>query len=243
MRRKEIYLIVALLTFGISTLIVYKMVSHSVDDSRTSKHFGATKTSSFGFPQADSTSKEKMQLTHESEKDVAKNELFCFDKRIKPVWNLLLKEMYSDVPEDYQFDVPDCSDMFEVMFYDLNQDGKNEILLRGKITDFCGGVGNCRFWVFEKKDGKYRTLLSTSDYVDITKMGRQIQQEKTNGYLNLLIKGHMNAADTNYIIYEFDGRKYNEGKGLVHTYDRSKGYDNPHWEFISEEEYARREGY
>ncbi len=104
----------------------------------------------------------------------------------------------------------------------------------------CGAVGNCGFWIFEKKGKNYRKILSASDYVDITEMGKQITRKETKGNFDILLKGHWSASDTGYYTYKFNGQKYTETKCLVEACVICTG-DNPKWKFFSCREYENRD--
>lgn len=130
--------------------------------------------------------------------------------------------------------------MFEIFKFDLNSDGRKEIILRGKVFGMCGATGNCGFWIFEKKGKKYRKVLRSHDYADITVMGEQIQKKKTNGFNNILLKYHFSVSKTVYSTYKFDGRKYVERKCLVSTpISKTLSEKTPKWHFVSCKKYFK----
>ena len=163
----------------------------------------------------------------------------CNDPKIKPLWIALHKDREFRERIDGMFGEHDCKDMFEIYPADLNQDGKKEIFIRGSITEFCGGVGNCMFWTLEKRSRGYKILISSTDYVDRSGMGEQIRKTFSKGYSDILLKGHFSAAETSFSYYKFDGRRYRESKCL---YELPVGYngDEPVWGFISCKEFTRR---
>lgn len=240
MRRFTFYTFVALLTFGVGSFIAFnffwktqtaspkpeqKPQPEISDQTRSSETFSVDMTKS---PVYENTSK-----------DDERKKPFCKDKRILPVWNLIKKDDYFQRQSGGTFFKPNCSDMFEILNFDLNKDGNKEIILRGKSSDLCGAVGNCGFWIFEKKGKRYRKILSASDYVDITEMGEQITRRKTKGYFDILLKGHWSASDTGYYTYKFNGQKYTKNKCLVEACVICTG-DNPKWKFMSCREYEKR---
>src|SRR5829696_3631212 len=115
--------------------------------------------------------------------------LSCYDMNILPIWHELKKDEEFQDRVGYWSDSSDCSDMLEIKIVDLNSDGKKEFLVRGKNFHLCGAVGNCGFWIFEKKGSRFRRLLSGSDYVDISALGEQVLRTKTKGYADLLLRG------------------------------------------------------
>lgn len=234
MYRFGIYILTALITFGIGSLAA--SIFHHEKKTETKEIVKEKSFYDFFTNKTPRTAAESPPTTEERQAP------FCRDKRILPVWNLIKNDEYFRERSGV-FQNPDCSDMFEVLRFDLNQDGSKEIILRGKTTELCGAVGNCGFWIFGKIRGQYRKLLSSSDYVDITKMGEQILRTKTNGYFDILLKGHLNAADTDYVYYKFDGAKYKEGKCLVNAHIPPMASANPKWKFITCRDYAKREGF
>lgn len=165
----------------------------------------------------------------------------CTDKTIKPIWSILMRDKDFRENVAYSTENTNCTEALELFRSDLNRDGNDEILLRGKIIPLCGGVGNCQFWVFEQKGYRYKLLLSSSDYVDRSEMGQQIRRSRTKGYSDLVLKGHFSASDTSFTTYKFDGRKYRESRCLYETY-RYNTDNKPVWYFVSCKEFYRRLG-
>lgn len=247
MRHYTFYILVALLTFSIGSLIVFCFHTDSPEETKNNTKFLLTEIN--GKWQFVPVKKlPESQINSSSQDKVEKRETtefrkpFCRDKRILPVWTLMQKDQYFKRQSGGRFIEPNCADMFEVFYYDLNQDGKNEILLRGKSPDLCGAVGNCGFWIFEKRGKKYRKILTDADYAEITEMGNQIRREKTNGYHQIITKGHWNVSDTRHSIFVFNGQRYVESKCLVDYYVRGTTPD-PKWKFITCGEYEKLENY
>lgn len=163
----------------------------------------------------------------------------CNDPKIKPLWIALHKDREFRERIDGMFEQHDCKEMFEIYRADLNRDGRKEILIRGTITEFCGDVGNCLFWILEKHRSGYRLLIAGSDYVDRSNMGQQILKTTSHRYSDILIKGHFSASETGFYYFKFDGRRYRESKCLYELPVRYKG-DDPVWGFITCKEFNRR---
>lgn len=236
MRRFSFYILTALLTFGIGSLIAKRFYLRNEDKSETVEKLN-------NQPQKNTTSFYNFsteQFVQTSERRTLEKR-FCIDKRILPVWKELTKDDYFREQGSYG-ESGNCSDMLEVKNIDLNQDGQKEILLRGKNFNLCSAVGNCAFWIYEKKGKRFRKILYSTDYIDITKMPNQIKKNRTNGYFNIVLKGHLNAAETNYLYYKFDGQKYKQNNCLVYTYIPGTN-SNPKWKFISCREYDKRQNY
>ena len=172
------------------------------------------------------------------EEPVYPKKLSCYDLTILPIWNVLKNDEQFKERVGFSDDSPDCSEMLEIERVDLNGDGSKEILVRGKNFHLCGATGNCGFWVFEKLRTRPRMLLSASDYVDVSDLGEQVLKTRTNGYSDLLLKGHFSAAETGHYTYKFDGQKYIETKCM---YEVPKFIQTEvSWEMITCDEFDRR---
>ena len=237
MRRFTFYIFAAFFTFAIGCLIVFgyfwgttpkEIKTETEENSQilTTENKPSTSLYYDLF---------KSQYENKFPEPVERQAPFCKDKRILPVWNLIQKDEYFRRQSGEDFSTPNCSDMFEFLSFDLNNDGKKEIILRGNSSDLCGGTGNCGFWIFGKMGNSYRKILSASDLVDVNEMGDQIEKIKTKGYFDILLKGHLNAADTSYAYFKFDGEKYKSVKNLV----RFCSGENEKCKLITLKEYIR----
>jgi len=146
----------------------------------------------------------------------------CDDPEIRPIWNAIRLDKEVRQALDGQASSSNCRDAFEIGYFDLNRDGKQEILARAIGIPFCGAVGNCDVFVLQKTRKGLRLLLHADDYTDATEMKEQLSQSRTNGYLDITTKGHFSASETSYTTYKFNGRKYVEisCKYEIATYDR-----------------------
>jgi hypothetical protein len=168
-------------------------------------------------------------------KNYEKKVPFCDDKKILSVWKLLVKDSEFRERTGYSDDSANCTNMLEIRLLDLNGDGQKEIMIRGAN---CGGVGNCGFWIFQKQGATYKKLLSSSDYIDATKMGGQVKKSRTKGYHDILLKGHMNASDTTYTTYKFNGRRYSQARSLINANIPGTS-PKPKWKFVTYDEYDK----
>jgi hypothetical protein len=152
-------------------------------------------------------------------------ELACYDPHILPIWSELKKDDEFKDRIDGETGQLNCSEMLEVRRLDLNRDGNDEVVVRGKGPDLCSGTGNCGFWVFERLNGRTRVLLSGSSYFDATEIGPEIQRSRTRSYSDILLTGHSSAAETSYRTYKYDGRRYTETRCMyqVPRYDSPDG--------------------
>ena len=173
------------------------------------------------------------------EEPVYPKELSCYDLTILPIWNVLKNDEQFKERVGYSDDSPDCSEMLEIERVDLNRDGRKEILVRGKNFHLCSGVGNCAFWVLEEGRTRPRVLLSSSDYADVSDVGEQVLKTRSNGYSDLLVRGHFSAAETGHYTYKFDGKKYVEAK-CMYEVPMPEAVEPVAWEMITCEEFNRR---
>lgn len=236
MCRFTFYFLVALLTFGIGSFIAFKFYWKAASDFPI---INEMKISSQTYPNTKPLEQPwKFSAEQVQEKKIP-TKPFCKDDKILPIWNQLLKDKNFQDWERISDESLDCADMLEIKEIDLNQDNQKEILLRGKNFYLCSAVGNCAFWIYEKKSKRYEKALYSTDYIDITEMGEQIKKTRTNNYSDILLKGHLTAADTSYDFYKFDGKRYKRKKCLVNTYVRGTS-DNPQWEFVGCKEFYKR---
>lgn len=235
MNRYFIYIFIGLMAFAIGSfaaLNFYKKLD--VQFSKTSK------------PQIPAQNLTERKLWDDwninnqpiQEKELPK-EPFCKDAKILPLWNLLIKDKSFKDWWEVSRGSFDCSNALEIKEFDLNNDGQKEFLMRGKGFPFCSAVGNCAFWIYQKKGKKYRKLLYSTDYTDITELPNQIKKSRTKKFLDIVLKGHQSAADTSYDFFKFDGKKYRLFKSLVHACTVCVG-ENPKWKFMTWKEYEKR---
>ena len=166
---------------------------------------------------------------------------FCHDRSIIPIWREILRDKAVRDSLGYSSDTADCKNILDIKRIDLNRDGKAEILVRGNNFHLCLYNGNCGFWVLQKSENHYHRLLFGTDYMDITENGDQVLPSRRNGFSDIVMKMHINASDTEYSYFGFDGRRYILRKCLVNT-PKAGSYEDPKWEFITCNKYQRRIG-
>ncbi|CAN5863732.1 hypothetical protein BH20ACI4_BH20ACI4_18510 [soil metagenome] len=207
MRRFTFYTFVALLTFGVGSLITFNL-------------FWKTQPAS---PKPE----QKPQL--EISDQTRSSETFSVDATNPPV--------YESASKDVEGKKPFCKDMFEIKYFDLNNDGKKEILVRGKNFNTCQYNGNCSFIIFKLNGKKYEDILSSTDYFEATgDIGDQIKQSKTLKYRDIEISEHISSSDTAHTTYEFDGKEYIESKCVVNAYQSQENGEGV-WKNVSCKKY------
>jgi len=170
-----------------------------------------------------------------------KLELSCYDLNILPIWQALKKDSVFKERLQYSSGSLNCSEMLEVLRFDLNQDGKDEVIAQGKGLELCTPTGNCSFWVFELKKSGARTLLADYDFYPglYPEFGEQVQKSRTKGYSDILLAGHSKSDETSYRTFKYDGEKYFESRCLyeIPKMDRQR---EGSWELVACRELDRR---
>lgn len=166
--------------------------------------------------------------------------LACYDPNILPLW----KELKADAQFQEWLDgtggVINCADMVEIRKVDLNRDGQDEALVRGKGPTLCGATGNCGFWIFNKKGMKWTAILSGYDYSEYEAWDQQVvQRGSTRSYSDILLKTHHTAAETSFRTYKFDGAQYKETR-CMYEIPKSNRTGEGSMELITCSEFERR---
>lgn len=93
---------------------------------------------------------------------------------------------------------------------DLNSDGQPEFIAVMEEGVLCGALANCPHWIYSKKDGNGYILLRQA-------RARTIKLEKTStsGYRDLRAEGGNTATTNTYVIFKFDGGKYQPSKCVM----------------------------
>ena len=141
----------------------------------------------------------------------------CNDKKLLPIWNELRKDKEFKKGEKEFYQTGNCSELIEIDKVDLNDDGQKEFIVWGRYT-FSGAAGNCVFWIYEKKNGKFRQLLQSYALKDGDEEWFKVNKIKSNGFRNILLKGHFSGYETTEHYYEFNGKHYTEKKCLFMSY-------------------------
>ncbi|CAN5655729.1 hypothetical protein BH20ACI4_BH20ACI4_03370 [soil metagenome] len=226
---------VMLLAFGIGYLTVpkfyptteSKIIPKRVAETSENK-FETSKPKGFGVGNGDAIRLREPIETPKLYKPT------CSDNELLPLWNALKKDKEFKESEETISEEADCTNRLEIQKVDLNGDGRKEFIVWGRYN-FCGGTGNCLLWIYEKKKGKFNQLLQSSAYYGESKWFN-ILKAKTNGFTNLLLKGHFTGYETTHSYFKFDGNKYVESKCLFEIYSMNK--EKP--AFMTCEEYSKK---
>jgi hypothetical protein len=213
MRRFVFYLAVALLAFGIGSLIVVRFYFKSVEQSSIA---------------------EKVEITENVSKIEPKNEEIkygCKERELESFWEELnkakfisLKEReikirhtdsaFTSVPDLTGFDIEwiDFLKKFNCAYFagidddiglvDLNNDGEKEILVAGELS---GYHAEKELFVFQKNNGLWETIL-----FDIGNQETEIKNSKTNSYLDIETKTSISGGYQTIDVFKFNGSNYEE---------------------------------
>ncbi len=88
------------------------------------------------------------------------------------------------------------------------------LAIQGRGSCFCSPTGNCAFWVYQLKNGKYRSLLET-DMVQLF----GFLKSRTHGYPDLVIWSHGSATMSGAELFRFDGDQYVASGGWEEEYE------------------------
>lgn len=113
-----------------------------------------------------------------------------------------------------------CTDiLFIEQSVDLNNDGVEESVVRGKNWLLCGATGNCSTWIYGKFGNKYKKLLDTGG------KSLEVKQKSGKNYKNIFVRVHDSCCSSYLQTYKFDGKKYKEDNCLFEDY-RTTGEKN-----------------
>ena len=147
--------------------------------------------------------------------DATVGTLSCRNARLRPMWELLLRD------ENFQFFTDglrhdaDCSDILRIRKIDLNGDGKKEIIVAGWNWALCSATGNCGVWIFEKKRGRFIKLLSDTSHSETEPIPVWVNKKTENGYKTLRLQNHLSGYETSFRELIFREGKYVENKCKV----------------------------
>jgi len=77
------------------------------------------------------------------------------------------------------------------------------LAIKGSDGCFCSPTGNCAFWVFQLKSGKYRAVLKRGS---VQSFG--FLKSRTHGYPDLVTWSHGSATMSGARLFRFDGYRY-----------------------------------
>jgi hypothetical protein len=127
--------------------------------------------------------------------------------------NLLHEELWDE--EDFSEECKnEFASSFETTTTDLNSDGKPEFVMHGSGKCLCSPTGNCLLWIWQKESDGYSLILRTRG-VELF----EVKTSLTNGFCDLVTKGHVSATEKDMRVWKFDGTRYKLAECMEERYD------------------------
>lgn len=197
MRRFLLYILIALLTFGVGYFTVFKPL---LKDNKQ-----LIKTAVMNDKPTEIISQRNI-----SQKKI---EYVCDNKIIKELEKHLNTQEFIqrvlDNSQIFQQDLKDnkldCSKIYELKKIDLNKDKIPEIIVTGSTFGLCNMRGNCELWGFRKTETGYEQIIRhewTFEY--------KISSKYTKGFADFEINANSsNGNPSNYLqIHKYNGKIY-----------------------------------
>ena len=95
---------------------------------------------------------------------------------------------------------------------DLNRDGVKEYEVQ--LSGMCScGAHNCNIYLYRRVGQGFASILGEN----ASGLGIELLRTSTNGYTDIQINSHANAATESRTVYKFDGKQYRDsGTTIVH---------------------------
>ena len=115
----------------------------------------------------------------------------------------ILQELVAQAPDDclpYDGNVRNKLEAHQLILRPGLQGG---VAIQGRSFCYCSATGNCAFWIYQLRNGKYRMILET-DMVQIF----GFLKSRTHGYPDLVTWSHGSATERSAELFRFDGDQY-----------------------------------
>src|SRR5216684_7693904 len=119
-----------------------------------------------------------------------------------PVPQPILDELKAD-PDDCADPTPGQTTKMDA--YRVRNGNETLIAIRGRSTCFCCATGNCEFWVYRSRSGKYEIVLHDEM---VNSFG--FLRNRTNGYRDLVLWSHGSAFHSGARLLQFDRKEYEQ---------------------------------
>lgn len=209
MLRFSFYILIALLTFGISSLIVFKFFISkekqiAVQNTQESQPEVIIQVQD-SLPQTDSVNEDECGDWSE---EVDYQPIIKKWLRGENLKNVSYCSKTGKEAKDYY-----PSNIIPTLI-DLNKDGKKELALQG----LCSGTGNCAMEIFEKTNKGYKEIFSSVHDVQVFNLKRS----SNKGYFDITATMHGSWNSGDGVIYKYNGRKYKSYKCFLYEYEEYK---------------------
>jgi hypothetical protein len=95
----------------------------------------------------------------------------------------------------------------------LDKNGTPALVIEGINSCICSPVGNCLFWIFQKRGPTYLRLLGPEDSI-----GYGVLPTQSHRYFDIDVTTHASAWDTDHTVFRFDGSAYGPAKCFEESY-------------------------
>lgn len=117
--------------------------------------------------------------------------------------NRIFTELVIGVPASALYCHPDDRNMLQAYQIILTPNLPGGLAIKGGGGCFCSPTGNCAFWIYQLKDGKYRAVLSRGS---VQSFG--FLKSRSHGYPDLVTWSHGSATMSAAKLFRFDGKRY-----------------------------------
>jgi len=115
----------------------------------------------------------------------------------------ILKELVAANPSDD----PGCDagdgKNWEAHQFLLEANAPGGLAIQGRGQCFCSPTGNCDFWIYQLRNGRYRVILEIG-----TVQTFGFLKSRTHGYPDLVVWSHGSATDYGVRLFRFRGGRY-----------------------------------
>ena len=114
-------------------------------------------------------------------------------------------DMFEDISDEQ---IQNLAANTRIELFDLNGDGKDEIIAQGNGLGPCGGTGNCMVFVLQSTPAGIKTLFDSraEGFGGFEKI--RVLDTATNGFRDIVLASHDSASDRTIEVFRFAGGRY-----------------------------------
>jgi hypothetical protein len=201
MRRYAFYLAAGFLTSSVSIFALFPFSFWKINQTESEGYVRTARAQTLKDYTADKKNKQPEFVS------IKLKNLPCEHETLLLVWNNLTDETAS-INIERAAKIKNCSDILEVLEFDkpfdLDNDGNEEIIIRGIENPYSRCGNNCyTYWIFQKTgEKKYLKLFEAEGYLPI------VENKKTKGYKDLIFEVFARYSESGNILYQFNGKEY-----------------------------------
>ena len=115
----------------------------------------------------------------------------------------IFKQLAAEAPADYPLCHAEERNILVAHQILLTSNLIGGLAIKGSGGCFCSATGNCAFWIYQLKNGKYRAVLSTDSVQNFGFL-----KSRTHGYPDVVSWSHGSATMSEARLFRFDGNRY-----------------------------------